>query len=133
MECCHAKGAEWNVAMQKELNEFERNKVRKSVFKTNERTIIGTYWVFHNKYDENGKVVHNKASLVAKGYNQEEGIDYEETFAPVRRLEAIRMLLAFASFMYIKLYQMDAKCTFLNGYITSGKNIICCGFGPQQL
>ena len=54
---------------------------------------------------------------MAKGYNQEEGIDYDETFAPVARLEAIRMLLAFASFMDFKLFQMDVKSAFLNGYI----------------
>ena len=59
----------------------------------------------------------NKAKLVAKGYNQEEDIDCDETFAPVARLEAIRKLLAFASYMDFKLYQMDIKSTFLNGYI----------------
>ena len=55
--------------------------------------------------------------MVAKGYNQEEGIDYDETFAPVARLEAIRILLAFASFMDFKLFQMDVKSDFLNGFI----------------
>ena len=81
------------------------------------QSVIGTRWVFRNKLDENGKIVRNKARLVAQGYNQEEGIDYEETFAPVARLEAIRILLAFASFMSIKLYQMDVKCAFLNGFL----------------
>ena len=61
--------------------------------------------------------MRNKARLVAQGYNQEEGIDYEETFFLVVRLEAIRILLAFASFKRIKLYQMDVKCVFLNGYL----------------
>ena len=70
-----------------------------------------------NKLDENGIVVRNKARLVAQGYNQEEDIDYEETFAPVARLEAIRLLLAFACYMDFKLYQMDVKSTFLNGTI----------------
>ena len=79
--------------------------------------MIGTKWVFRNKLDEEGKVVRNKARLVAQGYNQEEGIDYEETFAPVARIEAIRILLAFASSMHIKLYQMDVKCAFLNGLL----------------
>ena len=65
----------------------------------------------------NGKVIRNKARLVAQGYNQEEGIDYEETFAHVARLEAIRILLAFASSENIKLLQMDVKCAFLNGYL----------------
>ena len=67
--------------------------------------------------DEHGIVIRNKARLVAKGYNQEEGIDYEETYALVARLEAIRMLLAFASIMDFKLYQMDVKSSFLNGFI----------------
>ena len=62
-------------------------------------------------------VIRNKARLVANGYNQEEGIDYEQTFAPVARLEAIRMLLAYASIMNFKLYQMDVKSAFLNGLI----------------
>ena len=67
--------------------------------------------------DETGLITRNKARLVAKGYNQEEGIDYEETFAPVARLEAIRILLAFASMKKFKLYQMDVKSAFHNGYI----------------
>ena len=67
--------------------------------------------------NEQGIITRNKARLVAKGYNQEKGIDYDETFVPVVRLEAIRMLLAFASFMNFKLYQMDVKSVFLNGFI----------------
>ena len=66
--------------------------------------IIGTKWVFRNKMNEQGVITRNKARLVAKDYNQEEGIDYDETFTPVARLEAIRMLLTFASFMDFKLY-----------------------------
>ena len=62
-------------------------------------------------------ITRNKARLVAKGYNQEEGIDYDETYAPVARLEAIRMLLAYASFMNFKLYQMNVKSAFLNEFI----------------
>ena len=80
------------------------------------KVIIGTRWVFRNKLDESGKVVRNKARLVAQGYNQQEGIDFTETFAPVARLEAIRILLAFASHKNIKLYQMDVKSAFLNGF-----------------
>ena len=67
--------------------------------------------------DENGNIIRNKARLVAQGYCQEEGIDYEETFAPVARLEAIRILLTFASYQNFILYQMDVKNAFLNGYI----------------
>jgi len=73
--------------------------------------------VFRNKLDEFGTVARNKALLVVQGYNQEEGIDYEETFAPVVRIEAIRILIASVVHMEIKLYQMDAKSAFLNRYL----------------
>ena len=66
--------------------------------KPTEHTIIGTKWVFRNKLDESGLIIRNKARLVAQGYSQEEGIDFDETYAPVARLEAIRILLAFASY-----------------------------------
>ena len=61
-------------------------------------SVIRTKWVFRNKLDEGGKVIRNKARLMAQGYNQQEGIDYDETFAPIARLEAIKMLLAFATY-----------------------------------
>ncbi|GJV62446.1 retrovirus-related pol polyprotein from transposon TNT 1-94 [Tanacetum coccineum] len=80
-------------------------------------TIIGTKWVFRNKLDENGAVSRNKARLVAQGYNQQEGIDYDETYAPVARLESIRILLAYACALDFKLFQMDVKSAFLNGFI----------------
>jgi hypothetical protein len=67
--------------------------------------------------DENGIVFRNKARLVAQGYNQQEGIDYDETFAPVARLESIRILLAYACAHNFKLFQMDVKSAFLNGVI----------------
>ncbi|GJT53025.1 retrovirus-related pol polyprotein from transposon TNT 1-94 [Tanacetum coccineum] len=79
--------------------------------------IIGTKWVFRNKLDENGIVSRNKARLVAQGYNQQEGIDYDETYAPVARLESIRILLAYAYALDFKLFQMDVKSAFLNGFI----------------
>ena len=87
----------WIIAIQEALNQFERNNVWELVEKPENYPVIGTKWVFRNKLDENGIVIRNKARLVAKGYNQKEGIDYEETYALVARLEAIRMLLAFAS------------------------------------
>ncbi|GJR77975.1 putative ribonuclease H-like domain-containing protein [Tanacetum coccineum] len=78
---------------------------------------IGTKWVFRNKRDERSIVVKNKARLVAQGFRQEEGIDYDEVFAPVARIEAIRLFLAFASFMGFPVYQMDVKSAFLYGTI----------------
>ncbi|GKA81322.1 putative ribonuclease H-like domain-containing protein, partial [Tanacetum coccineum] len=78
---------------------------------------IGTKWVFKNKRDERSIVVKNKARLVAQGFRQEEGIDYDEVFAPVARIEAIRLFLAFASYMGFTVYQMDVKSAFLYGTI----------------
>ena len=79
--------------------------------------VIGTKWVLKNKQGEDGEVVRNKAHLVAQEYSQVEGLDFGETFAPVARLEAIRILLAFATSKGFKLYQMDVKSAFLNGVI----------------
>ncbi|WVZ80242.1 hypothetical protein U9M48_027734 [Paspalum notatum var. saurae] len=78
---------------------------------------IGTKWVFKNKQGEDGVVVRNKARLIAQDLCQKEGIDYVETFAPIDRLEAIRILLAFAASKGFKLFQMDVKSAFLNGFI----------------
>ncbi|GKE36594.1 putative ribonuclease H-like domain-containing protein, partial [Tanacetum coccineum] len=78
---------------------------------------IGTKWVFRNKKDERGIVIKNKARLVAQGYTQEEGIDYDEVFAPVARIEAIRLFLAYTSFKDFVVYQMDVKSAFLYGKI----------------
>jgi hypothetical protein len=79
--------------------------------------VIGTKWVFKNKQEENGEVVRNKTHLVAQGYSLVEGLDFGETFAPVARLEVIRILLAFAASKEFKLYQIDVKNAFLNGVI----------------
>ncbi|KAJ9561594.1 hypothetical protein OSB04_006754 [Centaurea solstitialis] len=105
----------WVSAMQEELAEFIRNNVWLLVPRPRKRTIIGSMWIFRNKLDEIGTIIRNKARLVAQGYRQEEGIDYDETFAPVARLEAIRLFLAFAAHMNFKVYQMDIKNAFLNG------------------
>ena len=106
----------WVNAMHEELENFERNQVWVLVDPPSCKP-IGTKWVFKNKQGEDGLVVRNKARLVAQGFCQKEGIDYGETFAPVARLEAIRILLAFAASRGFKLYQMDVKSAFLNGYI----------------
>ena len=75
--------------MQEELNQFVRNEVWDLVHRPQDHSIIGTRWVFRNNLDKEGNVVRNKARLVAQGYNQEEGIDFDETYAPVARLESI--------------------------------------------
>jgi hypothetical protein len=81
------------------------------------QNIVGTKWMFHNKQDEHGVVTRNKALLVAKSYSQVECLDFDETFAPIARLESIRILLAYATHNDFKLYQMDVKSAFLNGPI----------------
>ncbi|GKC22715.1 retrovirus-related pol polyprotein from transposon TNT 1-94 [Tanacetum coccineum] len=101
----------WTMAMQEELNKFKTNDVWSLVPPPKNQTIIGTKWVFKNKIDENGVVSRNKARLVAQGYNQQEGIDFDETCAPVARLESIRILLAYACAYNFKIYQMDVKRT----------------------
>ena len=82
-----------------------------------DNSVIGIKWIFRNKMDESGNVIRNKTRLVAQGYSQEEGINFDETYAPVARLESIRLLLAFACYMDFKLFQMDVKSVFLNGFI----------------
>lgn len=108
---------DWIIAMEEELNQFTRNEVWDLVQKPKGFNIIGTKWVFRNKLNEQGEVVRNKARLVAQGYSQQEGIDYNETFAPVSRLESIRLLISFVAQFNITLYQMDVKSAFLNGVI----------------
>jgi hypothetical protein len=107
---------DWVMAMQEELNNFERNQVWTLVERP-ETNMIDTKWVFCNKQDENGVVTRNKARLVAQGFTKVEGLGFDETYAPVARLEAIRVLLAFATHHDFKLYQMDVKSTFLNSPI----------------
>jgi hypothetical protein len=103
--------------MHEELENFERNQVWELVEPPPNCKPIGTKWVWKNKEGENGEVVRNKSRLVAQGYSQKEGIDYEETCAPVVRLEEIRILLAFSVAKGFKLYQMDVKSAFLNGVL----------------
>ncbi|GKB87226.1 putative ribonuclease H-like domain-containing protein, partial [Tanacetum coccineum] len=107
----------WIEAMQEELLQFKLQKVWTLVDLPKGKRAIGTKWVYRNKKDERGIVVRNKARLVAQGYTQEEGIDYDEVFAPVARIEAIRLYLAYASFMGFIVYQMDVKSAFLYGTI----------------
>ncbi|GJX83912.1 putative ribonuclease H-like domain-containing protein [Tanacetum coccineum] len=103
--------------MQEELLQFKLQKVWTLVDLPKGKRAIGTKWVYRNKKDERGIVVRNKARLVAQGYTQEEGIDYDEVFAPVARIEAIKLFFAYASFMGLIVYQMDVKSAFLYGTI----------------
>nr|GEX45388.1 retrovirus-related Pol polyprotein from transposon TNT 1-94 [Tanacetum cinerariifolium] len=84
------------------------------------KTIIKTKWIFKNKKDESSLVIRNKASLVAVGYSQQEGIDYDETFAPVSRIEAIHLFLAYVAHKDFTVFQMDVKTTFLSGILKEG-------------
>ncbi|GJR41628.1 putative ribonuclease H-like domain-containing protein [Tanacetum coccineum] len=111
------KDDSWVEAMQEELLQFRLQQVWILVDLPHGAKVIGTKWVYRNKRDERGVVVRNKARLVAQGHRQEEGIDYDEVFAPVARIEAIRLFLAFASFMGFIVYQMDVKSAFLYGTI----------------
>ncbi|GKA41337.1 putative ribonuclease H-like domain-containing protein [Tanacetum coccineum] len=104
-------------AMQEELLQFKLQEVWTLVDLPNGKRAIGTKWVFRNKKDERGIMIKNKARLVAQGYTQEEGIDYNEVFAPVARIESIRIFLAYASFKDFVVYQMDVKSAFLYGKI----------------
>jgi hypothetical protein len=103
--------------MHEELNSFTPNQVWTLEEPPQNARLIGSKWVFRNKQDDQWVVVKNKARLIAKGFSQVEGLDFGETFTLVARLEAICILLAYASNNNIKLYQMDVKSTFLNGFI----------------
>ncbi|GKC85034.1 putative ribonuclease H-like domain-containing protein [Tanacetum coccineum] len=94
----------WIEAMQDELLQFKLQKVWTLVELPYGKRAIGTKWVYRNKKDDRGIIVKNKARLVAQGYTQEEGINYDEVFAPVARIEAIRLFLAYASFMNFIVY-----------------------------
>ncbi|GKA64721.1 retrovirus-related pol polyprotein from transposon TNT 1-94 [Tanacetum coccineum] len=105
----------WIKAMQEELNEFECLGVWELIPRRDKVMVITLKWIYKVKLDELGGILKNKARLVARGYRQEEGINFEESFAPVARLEAIRIFHAFSAHMNMVVYQMDVKTTFLNG------------------
>ncbi|GKD66169.1 putative ribonuclease H-like domain-containing protein [Tanacetum coccineum] len=111
------KDPSWIEAMQEELLQFKLQQVWTLVDLLYDKRAIGTKWVCRNKKDERGIMIRNKARLVAQGYTQEEGIDYDEVFAPVARIEAIRLFLAYASYKDFVVYQMDVKSAFLYGKI----------------
>nr|GEW64876.1 retrovirus-related Pol polyprotein from transposon TNT 1-94 [Tanacetum cinerariifolium] len=126
------KDPAWVEAMQEELLQFHLQKVWTLVDLPRGKRAIGTKWVFRNKKDERGIVIRNKVSLVAQGFTQEEGIDYDEVFAPVARIEAIRLFLGYASFMGFLVYQMDLKSAFLYGRIEE-EVYVCQPLGFKNL
>ena len=103
--------------MHNELLQFQRNDVWTLVPRPKGEQSISTKWKFQNKTDEKDNVIRNKAWLVAQGYSQMEGVDYDEIFAPIARMESIRILLALACQLKFKFYQMDVKAAFLNGLL----------------
>ena len=103
--------------MEEEIQQIEKNKTWSLVPRREDKNVIGTKWVFRNKLDENGEVTRNKARLFCKGYAQEEGIGYGETFSLVATMKGVRILLAYTSYKVFKVYQMDVKSRFLNGIL----------------
>ncbi|GJT76000.1 putative ribonuclease H-like domain-containing protein [Tanacetum coccineum] len=118
------KDSSWIEAMQEELLQFKLQQVWTLVDLPHGKRAIGTKWMYRNKKDKRGIVIRNKARLVAQGHTQEEGIDYDEVFAPVARIEAIRLFLAYASFKDFVVYQMDVNSAFLYGKIE--KEVYVC-------
>ncbi|GKE87038.1 putative ribonuclease H-like domain-containing protein, partial [Tanacetum coccineum] len=125
----------WIEVMQDELIQFSLQKVWRLVDLPKGKHAIGTKWVYRNKKDKRGIVVRNKERLVAQGYTQEEGIDYDEVFAPVARIEAIMLFFAYASFMGFIVYQMYVKSAFLYGTIEEEVYVddIIFGFTKKSL
>nr|GEY36206.1 retrovirus-related Pol polyprotein from transposon TNT 1-94 [Tanacetum cinerariifolium] len=105
----------WIEVMQKELYQFDRLQVWELVDKPFGKKVIKLKWLWKNKKDEDQTVIRNKARLVEKGYAQEEGIDFEESFAPVVRLEVVRIFIAYAAHKSFPIYQMEVKTAFLSG------------------
>nr|GEZ17802.1 hypothetical protein [Tanacetum cinerariifolium] len=111
------------MSMQEELHQFDRLQVWELVDKTFGKSIIRLNWLWKNKKHEDQTVIRNKVRLVAKGYAQEEGIDFEESFASVARLEAIWIFIAYAAHKSFPIFQMDMKTTFLNGPLKEEVNV----------
>nr|GEU48034.1 putative reverse transcriptase domain-containing protein [Tanacetum cinerariifolium] len=111
------KDVDWVSSMQEELDQFARLKVWRLVPRQEGKSFIKTKWIIKNKKDESSLVIRNKARLVAVGYYKQEGIDYDETFSPVARIETIRLFLAYVAHKDFTFFQMDVKTAFLNGIL----------------
>lgn len=113
----------WINAMQDELGQFKRNEVWDLVLRPEGINVIGPRWLYKNKCDEQEVVTRNKVRLIAQGYTQMERVDFDETFVPVARLESIRLLLGMACLLKFKLFKMDVKSVFLNGYLNEDVHV----------
>jgi hypothetical protein len=109
-----SKDVNWLKSMNEELDQIEKNDTWELVHRPANKNVIGSKWVYKNKMNEQGNIVRNKARLVYKGYSQIEGLDFDETFAPIPILESIRIFLAYVCHKQFKVYQMDVKSAFLN-------------------
>ena len=109
-----AKDEKWQKVMEEELNMIDKSNTWNLVDPPKGKYIIGLKWVY-NKYNEDGSIQKHKARLVAKGYSQQPGVDFNETFAPVARIEIIQLVLAIAAQLELNVYQMDVKSAFLSG------------------
>ncbi|XP_076928752.1 putative mitochondrial protein AtMg00820 [Bidens hawaiensis] len=107
----------WVDSMHEELNQFDKLKVCRLVEFPVRKKALDTRWVFRNKQDDTRVIVRNKARIVVRGFHQLEGLDYTEVYAPVARLEAIRILLEYASYMGFTVYQMNVNTAFLYGEV----------------
>nr|GFC96385.1 copia protein [Tanacetum cinerariifolium] len=111
------RDADWVSAMQEDLDQFARWKVWRLVPRPDGKSVIKTKWIFKNKKDESSLVIRNKSRLIAVGYSQQKSIDYDQTFAPVARIEAIRLFLAYAAHKDFTVFQMDVKQRFLMEFL----------------
>ncbi|CAJ2661986.1 unnamed protein product [Trifolium pratense] len=109
------KDEKWLAAMNEEIESIERNNTWKLVNLPNDKKTIGVKWVYKVKVNPKGEITRHKARLVVKGFLQKEGIDFNEVFAPVARMETIRLVTALAHYNRWSMHQMDVKCAFLNG------------------
>ena len=112
----------WQAAMNEEMNSIVKNDTWELVPLPKGHKPIGVKWVYKKKMNSQGEIEKYKARLVAKGYSQKAGIDYEEVFAPVARMETIRLIVSMAAQQKWSIYQMDVKSAFLNGVIEERRN-----------
>ena len=112
-----ARSKSWKKAMEAEIDMIHKNDTWDLVDRPDQKKVIGVKWVFRTKFNADGSLNKHKARLVVKGYNQQFGIDFEETFAPVARLDTIKLLFALAAQKQWKVHQLDVKSAFLNGFL----------------